>query len=334
MQTFNKKTNVFLRIAGLIAGGYCGILLGIEVAERFQLTTLWKHVSIGGGAVLLGLIGLLLLLPLVRALYQRISKYSSADIVSTTAGLIVGLLLALLIASLFDGNPFFKGLLYVLCAVLGAMLGHKKLSKYLQRKREAGQEKRTADCSALIDGRIYDVCVAGFIQGELFISSAAITYLQTLAGQQDTVKRARGKRGLEIINQLKELPSLTVTVVPSTEKDTDLATVELAKKESCPIISVDCAIAKAASVAGIRVLNVNELASALRPSLLVGEAFYLLIVKTGKEPWQGVGYLDDGTMVVIENGGERVGDTVHAEVTTVMQTNAGRLIFARIPENE
>jgi uncharacterized protein YacL len=188
------------------------------------------------------------------------------------------------------------------------------------------------DTSAIIDGRIADVAAARFLEGPLVVPRFVLRELQRLADGTDPLKRNRGKRGFEVLQRLQGLASLTVEIVDDDVAETrevDHKLVELARRRGASVLTTDYNLNRLAEVSGIMVLNVNDLAKALRPVVLPGEALRVHLLREGKEAGQGVGFLDDGTMVVVEQGRRLVGQEVAVVVTSALQTSAGRMIFAR-----
>jgi len=196
------------------------------------------------------------------------------------------------------------------------------------------------DTNVIIDGRIADVCRTGFLEGTLYVPGFVLEELQHIADSGDSLKRARGRRGLDILNNMqKELPLVVRTWDKALDKsaqsdEVDTRLVKLAKALEGIIVTNDFNLNKVAALQGVQVLNVNELANALKPVVLPGEAMTVAIVKDGKEPNQGVAYLDDGTMIVVEDGRRYMGSTLSVIVTSVLQTVAGKMIFARIRTDE
>ena len=192
------------------------------------------------------------------------------------------------------------------------------------------------DTSAIIDGRILEVARLGFLEGPFLVPEVVLNELQRLADSNDELKRQRGRRGLDILEEMRSLPDLKVTVVRgrrrSAEDEVDRLLIKLAQKRGAKIASVDFNLLKTASVSGVRVLNVNALAQSLRMVVLPGETLTIKIWEKGREPNQGVGFLEDGTMVVVEEGERYVGQRIKVIVTRFLQTEAGRMIFAR-PES-
>lgn len=198
-------------------------------------------------------------------------------------------------------------------------------------KQVRGPRPLLLDSSALIDARIADLCSTGIVQYPLVVARFVIAELQTLADSADKLKRARGRRGLEVIARLQRSGidlSIDETHVPG--KAVDQMLVELARVMPALIVTADVGQSRVAAIHGVKALNLNDISNALKPSLIPGEQLSIRLIKPGEQPGQGVGYLDDGTMVVAENGGDNVGDQVTLVVTSTLQTSAGRLIFGRV----
>jgi len=202
----------------------------------------------------------------------------------------------------------------------------------LFKERGEGRSYKILDTSVIIDGRISDICDTGFIEGELVIPSFVLKELQMIADSSDPLKRQRGRRGLDILQKLKKSSNVTVTIsdvdFPNI-KEVDLKIIELAKRIGAKIITNDLNLNKIAQLQAIPVLNINELANALKPVVLPGETMKVYILKEGKEKDQGVAYLDDGTMVVVDNSRKKIGQNIEITVTSVLQTTAGKMIFGR-----
>jgi uncharacterized protein YacL len=200
-----------------------------------------------------------------------------------------------------------------------------------------GDGRKVLDTSAIIDGRIADVCETGFVEGSLVIPQFVLHELQHIADAHDPLRRARGKRGLEMLERLQRMPKLKVEVLEldfPQIREVDGKLMELARTLPAKILTNDGNLSRVAQLRGIEVLNINELVSALRPVALPGEPMRVLVVREGKEAGQGVGYLDDGTMVVVDGGRRYLGQTVEVIVTSVLQTTAGRMIFTRPRDEE
>jgi uncharacterized protein YacL len=188
------------------------------------------------------------------------------------------------------------------------------------------------DTSVIIDGRIADICKLGFLEGTLIIPRFVLSELQNIADSPEPLRRTRGRRGLDILNEIQKQVTIDVRISEvdfPDMREVDAKLVRLAKDMSAKIVTNDFNLNKIAQFQGIDVLNINDLANALKPIVLPDEDFVIKIIKEGKEPGQGVGYLDDGTMVVIENGGKLIGKEVKVRVTSVLQTSAGQMIFTR-----
>jgi len=203
-------------------------------------------------------------------------------------------------------------------------------------KQLKGQRPVLLDTSVIIDGRIVDICETGVIDQQLIVPRFVLNELQTVADSADKLKRNRGRRGLDILSKLQSMPKVNLEIIegrlPKGEvaEGVDLKLVALAQSMNGRVATNDYNLNKLAKVRGIEVININDLANALKPVVLPGEGMVVKIIKPGEEPGQGVGYLDDGTMVVVEHGRARMGDKVNVAVTSVLQTSAGRMIFGRV----
>ena len=203
---------------------------------------------------------------------------------------------------------------------------------------EPGNERlavKLLDTSVIIDGRILEIAATGFLEGPFILPRFILNELQTIADSSDPTRRTKGRRGLDIINELRQLSDVSVQILEVTLKDFDVGSVDeglvaLAKELAAKVVTTDYNLNKIAQIQGVSVLNVNELANALKPSLLPGESITVDVLREGKEPQQGVGYLDDGTMIVVENGEDFIGKRVEVVVTSMLQTSAGRMVFGRI----
>jgi uncharacterized protein YacL len=270
-------------------------------------------------------------------------KTDPLRVIGGVAGFAVGALLAKLALSDFLyslGIPAVSVLLYGLSmlvfSLVGAQLGALKLQE-LAGSRTAGHEKRQTlgvlDTSVIIDGRISDVCETGFLRGDMIIPQFVLHELQMIADSSDSTKRTRGRRGLDILNKIQK-QSYNDIIIDETDypehKDVDQKLISLAKDRELAILTNDFNLNKVAEVHSVRVLNINQLANALKPIVLPGETMRVQILKEGKEHGQGVAYLDDGTMVVIDHGRKYLGKNMDVTVTSVLQTTAGRMIFGVI----
>jgi uncharacterized protein YacL len=196
-----------------------------------------------------------------------------------------------------------------------------------------GSREALVDTSVLIDGRLADLCESGFLAFDLVVPEFVLRELQHVADASDRDRRARGRRGLDMLQALRTSAKVRVAVVGDDvpdQADVDLKLVELARRRGAALLTTDFNLNKVAAVHGIKVLNLNELAHAMRPVVIPGETLQVTIVKEGKEAGQGVGYLDDGTMVVVERARDRIGETLGVQVTSVLQQPSGKIIFTKI----
>ncbi|MBV6432818.1 MAG: hypothetical protein IANPNBLG_02965 [Bryobacteraceae bacterium] len=211
-------------------------------------------------------------------------------------------------------------------AALGGVFGTEKMPKH---------SFKILDTSVIIDGRIADIAETGFLDGSLVIPQFVLRELQLVADSADSMKRNRGRRGLDILQRIQKMTELTVQIVEEDfpqVRDVDMKLIELAKLYNCKIVTNDFNLNKVAQLHGVDVLNINELANALKPVVLPGETMRVFILKEGKEYNQGVAYLDDGTMVVVDNAKRMISKTVDISVTSVLQTTAGKMIFGRFDD--
>jgi len=200
------------------------------------------------------------------------------------------------------------------------------------KERNLGRCYKILDTSVIIDGRILDICEAGFMEGTLVVPQFVLRELQQVADSSDPQKRARGRRGLDILQKVQKMADLSVQIseldFPDV-RDVDMKLIELGKQLDAKLVTNDFNLNKVAQLRGVKVLNINELANAMKPVVLPGEGMKVFILKEGKEPNQGVAYLDDGTMVVVDNAKRFLGKNIDIAVTSVLQTTAGKMIFGR-----
>ncbi|HEX3203134.1 MAG TPA: PIN domain-containing protein [Nitrospiraceae bacterium] len=278
-----------------------------------------------------------------------LQRLSFGVIAGGTAGLAVGLLLTGLVewvgSVVFDvqtvlfhitGLVFLLGLPY-LGLVLGAKFGHEKIAGSSKRADHSAEvtSRKILDTSVIIDGRVADLVETGFLEGTFLVPQFILHELQHIADSSDSLKRARGRRGLDILNKIQKMVDVDVRIIDDDfphVKDVDSKIVVLAKKVGAKVITNDLNLNKVAELQGVRVLNINELCNALRPVVLPGETIRVFVLKEGKEAGQGVAYLDDGTMIVVDNAKRCIGRNVDVIVTSVLQTTAGRMIFTRLKE--
>ena len=281
---------------------------------------------------------------------ERIRHAGLRSVVGGTLGAAAGAVLALLLVIVIDdrlfladrsaqflriGLPFIGAYIGLLTGISKSdMLDLRALGFLASEKVDASLEK-ILDTSVLIDGRIADIAEAGFLDGVLLIPQFVLHELQLVADSADSAKRNRGRRGLDVVQRLQKMPQVEVHLVnqdfPSV-KEVDLKLIELAKLRPSKIVTNDFNLNKLAQVQGLEVLNINELANALRPVVLPGEAMRVFVLKEGKEYNQGVAYLDDGTMVVVDNARRLISKNIDITVTSVLQTTAGKMIFGKYDE--
>jgi uncharacterized protein YacL len=300
---------------------------------------------------LAGLVAGFFLAGLTLLLEVSLKKIPLKSLLGAFIGLVLGIILANLISNAFfaglinDDRITFPiyGLLYGVCAYTGLRLGLKKGEEFSlpgwkprSKKLPRDENMKILDTSVIIDGRVADITETGFIEGPLLIPQFILGELQHIADSSDPVKRTRGKRGLEVLHHIQKQVNVDVRIVDRdfpAVKEVDAKLIELAKEVHGKIITNDSNLNKVAELQGISVLNINELANAIKPVVLPGEDMNVKILKEGKEMGQGVAYLDDGTMIVVDSGRRYMGKTIDVIVTSVLQTPAGRMIFARLKED-
>jgi uncharacterized protein YacL len=275
-----------------------------------------------------------------------LERYSARTLIAATLGLIAGLiagnLVAYALSKMVEAPEYLYALVVLVFAYIGTMLGAGKLRDipFLAGigPRPAGASIiNVLDTSVIIDGRVADVIEAGFLPGTVTIPRFVLKEIQLIADSSNPLKRNRGRRGLEVLNKIQKSSLARVEVL---EKDyADVRTVDekllrLSKELGASLVTNDYNLNQVGALQDIKILNLNDLANALKAVVLPGEMMAVQVVKDGKERGQGIGYLDDGTMVVVEGGRERMGDTMEVLVTSVLQTAAGRMIFAKIPAAE
>ncbi|MEE8328386.1 MAG: PIN domain-containing protein [Thermodesulfovibrionia bacterium] len=318
------------RILFLLVFTVGGYLLGVREGMQYE-GIIW-----GAG---IGTVGLIL-----EFLF---SKTSAGTIFSGLIGLSLGILFAKLlyypIKTLFGNLDDFYAqvILNTVFGYSGLLLGLRKgkdFTMYSMIKSFKGVEEeniKIIDTSAIIDGRIADVCEAGFVEGTFILPQFILQELQHIADSSDSLKRARGRRGLDVLHKIQKMSTITVKIVDQDFpkiKEVDAKLVALAKMLNGKIITNDFNLNKVAELQGVSVLNINELSNVLKPVVLPGENMNVFIIREGKESSQGVAYLEDGTMVVVDNARSLINKNVDVTVTSVLQTTAGRMIFTRLKE--
>jgi len=339
----------FFRIIGMIVFSVLGLFLGVWLGNLANgPADRWASVFASLGALTGLIIAPFLTVRPARSIRRMLTTMSVTTLSAATIGLVVGLIIGALASLPLSLLPSpFGNFLPVISAILFGYLG---ISLFVLRADDifalfgsrsssnpamAAQETRTIllDTSVIIDGRIYDVAATGFLQSVLLVPRFVLNELQFIADSADPMRRQRGRRGLEVLNRLQKEPRTPLRVTDLDVEDvhaTDEKLVVLAKQLRCPILTNDYNLNRVAELQGVTVLNLNDLANAVRTIFLPGEALTVHVLQEGKEPGQGVAYLEDGTMVVVEDGRRYMEQSMPVMVTKVLQTSAGRMIFARI----
>ena len=376
-------SGLVLLLGGMIGAQVAQLLFPLLPEDWFIAGKSWLPLWFPGkifltvlSVVLFASLGLMLspvflrMLGLMGTFFETHLKNTSwSEITAATIGMIVGLIIANLVALPFSDllfGSYFALILNIVLGYLGARIMLKRQSDLPhvlspiqglkekismirgQRDRHDDEEmhlspeerqwcagRKILDTSVIIDGRILDVARTGFLEGVVIIPQFVLLELQAVADSTDPARRTRGRRGLDVVNELQRLGELQVEIADTPLKSlkaesVDSGLVALAGRLGGQILTTDYNLNKLAQIQGIRVLNVNDLANALKPMLLPGETIIIDVIREGKEPHQGVGYLDDGTMFVVEDGENFIGKRVEVVVTSMLQTSAGRMVFGRV----
>jgi uncharacterized protein YacL len=337
-------------IGGLVGLGLAGVDGGLFLDAEYAgaLLSTWVVAWIVVGFAILPY------LTVVPAtwLIERVEALSTAEFVTAVVGLLIGLLMGLLLGAPLSGlpDPFGQWLplgvsLFLGLGMLGLTVAKRKDLLLAAEtvgliRRPTTEEQSTrrgdphivVDTSAIIDGRIAEIVESGFIYGTLVVPRFVLEELQHIADSSDTLRRNRGRRGLEILNRMQKDASTPVEVVEDDVPDVpevDAKLVALARERSRVILTNDFNLNRVAELQGVRVMNINSLANAVKPAVLPGEELRVRVIQEGKEAGQGVGFLDDGTMIVVEGGARHIDKDLDVAVTRVLQTVAGRMIFAQ-----
>lgn len=324
---------------GTILGGVLGFLSSAYFVRKLMNFTLWVE--------------------------EQMNKMPLQDVIAGAIGLALGLIIANLLGSAFEKIPFVGDYIPVIFSIVLGYVGiHIMIKKreelislfdfipsflreFLKKREEekisvdfaaakledGAKQYKLLDTSVIIDGRIADVCRTGFIEGTLLIPVFVLEELQHIADSSDVLKRVRGRRGLDMLQKIRNEANMAVEIDDRDFDDiaeVDSKLVRLGQIVNGKIITNDFNLNKVAQLRGVPVLNINELSNAVKPVVIPGEMMQVQVVKEGKENGQGVAYLDDGTMIVIENGKRHINETVSVEVTSALQTAAGRMIFAKV----
>ena len=344
------SVDLIYRVAGMVFFGIAGVFIGTFVGPIIDQDPAFM-------AQVFGLVGLLVGLILtpwitirpIRAFRGLLAQLSMRTLVAGLLGLILSLIIAGLLSfplSLLP-EPFSQ----VLPIIAAALLSYFGVAVFISRQaeifsmfnflpqrisqaapQEAGERSILVDTSVIIDGRITDIAATGFLSGSLLIPRFVLNELQHVADSSDKLRRQRGRRGLEVVSKLKENARLPVRISDVDVEDVrevDEKLVVLARQLKVPILTNDFNLNRVAELQGVSILNVNDLANAVKVVVLPGEELVIRVIQEGREANQGVGYLDDGTMVVVQDGSKFVGQEVETSVTKVLQTAAGKMIFAK-----
>ena len=349
-----------LRIVGMLVfaffGGYWGGLAG-RIADQDQITF---YVVIFG---LIGALAGLILTPYLttrpaKAIRSALGRLSAETLFAGLSGLVVGLLIAALLAFPISLLPDPLGSVLPFVGVV--LFGYLGISLFVMRqgdimsllsalggRGDSGGGSSSSwtnlnrtillDTSVIIDGRVADIAKTSFLPGTLLIPRFVLNELQYIADSPDGLRRQRGRRGMEVLAELQQQPNVLTRISDidvEGMREVDDKLVVLARQLKCPILTNDYNLNRVAELQGVTILNINELANAVKSVVLPGEILRINVIQEGKERDQGVGYMDDGTMVVVENGRDFIGEYQEVSVTKVLQTAAGRMIFARVEEEE
>ncbi len=353
---------ILAAVAGLVLADRIIPILAAFVNPEFLRVgvfgiTMATILSFAFGAVAGGLIGYLLSPVIIKRLWQltywmeaRLNKMPVYDVIAGSLGLAVGLIISNLLGSAFLPIPivgkYVPGIISIVLGYIGINVAIRKREElfglfsmvpWLAKDKTKDKATNIAqykilDTSVIIDGRIADICKSGFIEGTLLIPGFVLEELQHIADSSDLLKRNRGRRGLDILNRIQKDLGMYVQIDSRDFDDiaeVDSKLVKLGQVLKAKIVTNDYNLNKVAELQGVPVLNINELANAVKPVVLPGEEMVVHVVKDGKEFGQGVAYLDDGTMIVVDGGKRHIGETIGVLVTSVLQTAAGRMIFAK-----
>ena len=354
-----KGLVLILRFSGLILFALLGIYLGKFFVENFGFQDLnLRYVQIGGG-IILGVLGFFLfpyitIFP-IQSIRKQLEETPGQTLLIAMIGLIVGLIIAALISIPISILPApLDSILIIFAMALFAYLGItisvskqddiRDLFSLVKREKKSSSSKKSStaawnkecpilvDTSVIIDGRVADIAKTGFLPGTLIIPHFVLNELQYIADSAESLRRQRGRRGMEVLSELQKDKKINVVLSEmdvENVREVDEKLVVLARQMKTPILTNDYNLNRVAELQGVQVLNINELANAVKSILLPGEELSVKVIQEGKEQDQGVAYLDDGTMVVIENGRDFLDKEIIVTVTKVLQTAAGRMIFSK-----
>lgn len=321
----------FMSLAAMLFGGIFGAIIGSFISP-YLIKSLFMFTS---------------------TVEKSLSAMSTQDLIAGTLGLFLGLIIANLVGLAFESVPYIGPYVSVALSIILGYLGmHLVVSKkselagwlhlhaegsFDKKKNKDHHTGKLLDTNVIIDGRVADIYRSGFLEGPIIVPVFVLEELQKIADSSDILKRNRGRRGLDILNHMRKNSKDDVIIVTNDFEDiseVDSKLVKLAREKNYKIVTNDYNLNKVAELQGVAVLNINDLAIAVKPAVIPGEQIFVQLVKSGKEEGQGVAYLEDGTMIVVENGSQCIGKEVPVIITSVLQTSAGKMIFAKLESDE
>ena len=321
----------FMSLAAMLFGGIFGAIIGSFISP-YLIKSLFMFTS---------------------TVEKSLSAMSTQDLIAGTLGLFLGLIIANLVGLAFGSVPYIGPYVSVALSIILGYLGmHLVVSKkselagwlhlhaegsFDKKKNKDHHTGKLLDTNVIIDGRVADIYRSGFLEGPIIVPVFVLEELQKIADSSDILKRNRGRRGLDILNHMRKNSKDDVIIVTNDFEDiseVDSKLVKLAREKNYKIVTNDYNLNKVAELQGVAVLNINDLAIAVKPAVIPGEQIFVQLVKSGKEEGQGVAYLEDGTMIVVENGSQCIGKEVPVIITSVLQTSAGKMIFATLDSDE
>ena len=321
----------FMSLAAMLVGGIFGAIIGSFISP-YLIKSLFMFTS---------------------TVEKSLSAMSTQDLIAGTLGLFLGLIIANLVGLAFGSVPYIGPYVSVALSIILGYLGmHLVVSKkselagwlhlhaegsFDKKKNKDHHTGKLLDTNVIIDGRVADIYRSGFLEGPIIVPVFVLEELQKIADSSDLLKRNRGRRGLDILNHMRKNSKDDVIIVTNDFEDiseVDSKLVKLAREKNYKIVTNDYNLNKVAELQGVAVLNINDLAIAVKPAVIPGEQIFVQLVKSGKEEGQGVAYLEDGTMIVVENGSQCIGKEVPVIITSVLQTSAGKMIFAKLESDE
>ena len=321
----------FMSLAAMLVGGIFGAIIGSFISP-YLIKSLFMFTS---------------------TVEKSLSAMSTQDLIAGTLGLFLGLIIANLVGLAFGSVPYIGPYVSVALSIILGYLGmHLVVSKkselagwlhlhaegsFDKKKNKDHHTGKLLDTNVIIDGRVADIYRSGFLEGPIIVPVFVLEELQKIADSSDILKRNRGRRGLDILNHMRKNSKDDVIIVTNDFEDiseVDSKLVKLAREKNYKIVTNDYNLNKVAELQGVAVLNINDLAIAVKPAVIPGEQIFVQLVKSGKDEGQGVAYLEDGTMIVVENGSQCIGKEVPVIITSVLQTSAGKMIFAKLESDE